>query len=228
MRPTIVLFDVDGTLVHTGGAGRRALARAFGDVCGREDALAGVRLGGMTDRLILRAGLRAIEHPFDEAVVRAVLDAYLIHLPEEVARSEGYRVLPGCEDAVGVLARRPGFALGLGTGNIRRGAHIKLSRGGLDRLFGFGGFGCDHEDRAELLLAGVRRGAEHLGVERAACRVVVVGDTPRDVAAAKAIGAESVCVATGGYGAEDLRAAGATAVFPNLTTPGALHAITKA
>ncbi|MFW5926129.1 MAG: HAD family hydrolase, partial [Myxococcota bacterium] len=225
MRPTVVLFDVDGTLVVTGGAGRRALARAFGEVCGREDAMKGVELGGMTDRLILRAGLEALGRAFDERTAEALIEAYLGHLPDEVARSNGYRVLPGCRDAIAALARRPGYALGLGTGNVRRGAEIKLSRGGLDASFTFGGFGCDHEDRVELLRAGARRGAEQLGVERGACRVVVVGDTPRDVTAARGIGAECVCVETGGSAAAELLDLGATAAFPDLSAPGALEAI---
>lgn len=225
MRPTVVLFDVDGTLVHTGGAGRRALALAFGEIFGRSDALEGVELGGMTDPLILRAGFEAVGASFDSARVDRVLEAYLRVLPAEVAASPGYRVLPGVAEAVHRLARRVGFAVGLGTGNVRRGAEIKLSRGGLASAFAFGGFGCDHEDRAELLRAGALRGAERLGRRLEECRVVAVGDTPRDVEAARAIGAECVCVATGGFTRAELVTAGADAAFEDLTAPGALEAI---
>lgn len=223
MRPTIILFDVDGTLVLTGGAGRRALARAFQEVCGRADALDGIRLGGMTDRLIVRDGLRAIDHPHDPALVDRVLEAYVGHLPELVLASERYRVLPGVFATVRAVVERAAagapMAVGLGTGNLRRGARIKLSRGGLDAYFPFGGFGCDHEDRAELLRAGVRRGAARLGVTPGSCRVVIVGDTPRDVHAARAIGAECVCVGTGDFPRDALLQHGATAAFDDLTDP---------
>jgi phosphoglycolate phosphatase len=229
VRPTVILFDVDGTLVLTGGAGRRALARAFGEVCDRTDALDGVRLGGMTDRLIVRRGLEAIGHPHDPAVVDAVLEAYVGHLPDLVAASERYRVLPGVRATVDrVLERATAgahIAVGLGTGNLRRGALIKLSRAGLDALFPFGGFGCDHEDRAELLRAGVRRGAQRLGVAPEACRVVVVGDTPRDVQAARAIGAECVCVGTGDFAPDALLESGAHVAFATLADEGAVSAI---
>jgi phosphoglycolate phosphatase len=229
VRPTVVLFDVDGTLVITGGAGRRALSRAFEQVCGRGDAIAALRLGGMTDQLIVREGLRAIGRPVEPDLVDRVTEAYLAHLPELVAASEGYRVLPGVRTVVDALMERVDqgtpLAVGLGTGNVRKGALIKLARGGLDAHFPFGGFGCDHEDRAEVLRAGEARGAERLGVPVEACRVVVVGDTPRDIHAARAIGAECVCVATGGFGATDLLGHGATAAVADLTDPAALQAI---
>jgi phosphoglycolate phosphatase len=229
VRGTVILFDVDGTLVLTGGAGRRALSRAFDEVCGSRDALAGVRLGGMTDRLIVREGLRAIGWAHDPRLVDRVLETYLTHLPEEVARSSNYRVLPGVHAVVDAVAEASSggapLALGLGTGNMRRGAEIKLERGGLGAAFPFGGFGCDHEDRAELLRAGVTRGAKHLGEPADRCRVVVVGDTPRDVHAARAIGAECVCVGTGGFEPDELLRLGATAAFADLTDPVAVRAI---
>jgi phosphoglycolate phosphatase-like HAD superfamily hydrolase len=102
---------------------------------------------------------------------------------------------------------------------------MKLTRLGLYHRFAFGGFGCDHEDRPRLLHAGAARGAAHLGASLGACRLVVIGDTPRDVAAARAIGAESVAVATSAFTVEALRAAGASAVFSDLTHEGVLEAV---
>lgn len=216
-RGTVLLFDLDGTLVLTGGAGRRAMEQAFAVVCGAHDVLATFSFGGMTDQLIVRTALRGIGQPDDADTVQRVLDAYLERLPDEVARSPQYRVLPGVLPLVESLFGRAGIALGLGTGNIRQGAMTKLARGGLDRFFGFGGFGCDHEDRALLLRTGAERGAEALGLPLEACRVVVIGDTPRDVAAALELGARCVGVGTGGHAPRELLSLGADIAFPDLT-----------
>jgi phosphoglycolate phosphatase-like HAD superfamily hydrolase len=129
-------------------------------------------------------------------------------------------VLPGVPEILARLKERGGCAVGLGTGNIRRGAEIKLARGGLHQHFAFGGFGCDHEDRAELLRIGAERGAARLGRPRAACRVVVSGDTVRDVQAALAIGAACIGVGTGGIALAELLQAGATAVCADLRSAG--------
>jgi phosphoglycolate phosphatase-like HAD superfamily hydrolase len=120
---------------------------------------------------------------------------------------------------------RAGAALGLGTGNIRAGARAKLERVGLFERFAFGGFGDDSENRTELLRVGAERGARALDVSLSECRVVVIGDTPRDVAAAHGIGALCVAVATGGSTAAELVASAADHVFDNLAQPGALAAI---
>lgn len=224
MRPTVVLFDIDGTLVVTGGAGRRAMASAFDELYRRPDALDGVPLGGMTDFSIVRRGLENVGATADVDAIEQLLAHYLEHLPAEIAASAGYRVMPGVHDAV-ELALAEGFAVGLGTGNVRRGATIKLSRGGLDGAFAFGGFGCDHEDRVELLRAGLRRGAENLGVHEDACRLVVIGDTHRDVAAAMALGAECIGVGTGGVAPARLLELGARSAFDDLTCRGVREAI---
>ena len=225
VRPTILLFDVDGTLLLTGGAGYRALVRAFDAVTGRPDALDGMRFGGLTDRLIVRRGLEAIGRAYDEAVYEALIQLYLGHLEEEVPRAPNYRVMPGAPEVLDAVARWPGVAVGLGTGNVRRGAEIKLRRAALDRHFGFGGFGCDHEDRRELLRVGLRRGASRLGADPEHCPVVVIGDTPRDVWAAREIGAECVAVTTGSFGRAELEREGATAIFDTLADAGVLEAI---
>jgi phosphoglycolate phosphatase-like HAD superfamily hydrolase len=224
VRATVVLFDVDGTLVSCGGAGRRALTAAFRELHGRDDVF-GFSFGGLTDRAIVRAGLVAGAMEADDAAIDRVIERYLVFLPALVAASPEYRVLPGVTGLLDALGARPGLAIGLGTGNVRRGAFTKLGRGGLGARFAFGGFGCDHEDRAELLAAGARRGAEALGWPRAECRVVVIGDTPRDVAAAHAIGAECVAVATGGCSEDELAEAGAECVVASLADGRAVDAV---
>ena len=225
MRPTVLLFDIDGTLLSSGGAGRRAIERAFGERYGRTDAFAKLSFAGMTDRAIARAGLTEIGHSSDEREIDEALDHYVRVLEEEVARADRYKIHAGMLEALDAAFARANTAVGLGTGNIRRGATVKLARVSLHERFAFGGFGCDHEDRAELIRVGAQRGAGALGVPLAECRVVVIGDTPKDVAAAQAIGAESIAVATGTYKVEQLMPTGATWVFPDLAAPGAQAAL---
>jgi phosphoglycolate phosphatase len=221
--PTVLLFDIDGTLMDTGGAGRRSVERAFAARHGRRDACAALQFGGMTDRAIARAGLTAIGvDPTPEAIA-AVLAAYLEALASEILASRA-RVHAGIEAALDA-AVAAGAAVGLGTGNLEDGARIKLGRVGLAHRFAFGGFGSDHEGRGDLLRTGAERGALALGVPLAQCRVVVIGDTPRDVAAAQAIGAECLAVATGSFAAAELCAHGPTWVFRDLCADGALQAL---
>jgi phosphoglycolate phosphatase-like HAD superfamily hydrolase len=222
MRPAILLFDLDGTLITTGGAGKRAIERAFERVHGRADAC-GFSLAGMTDRAILRRGLESIGEKATDGAIDRLIDIYLGALVGEVAAVEKdrYRIHPGVERAI-EACKAKGFAVGLGTGNLREAARIKLERVDLFRHFDFGGFGSDAEDRTELVRIGAQRGAARLGRPLGECRVVVVGDTPKDVAAARGIGAECVCVATGGFATADLSARGATHVFEDLAARGAL------
>jgi len=213
---TVLLFDIDGTLLSTGGAGRRAMAGAFASLHGKDDVFEGTSFGGMTDRAIARLGLQAVAKEVTDAEIDRALDAYLTLLEAELAKADGYRVLPGVMTLLESLHGVPDVAIGLGTGNVRRGAYAKLARGGIDGVFSFGGFGCDAEDRTELLRAGARRGAEALGATVDTCRVVVIGDTPKDVAAAKGIGARCIGVGTGGYTTTDLTSCGAFCAFPTL------------
>jgi len=225
MRPTVLLFDIDGTLLDTGGAGRRAVDRAFQELHGRPEACRGFSFDGMTDRGIVRLGLQAIGEPVDDEAIDALLARYVACLEESVRQTpdDRYRVHAGMREAIDA-AHSERMAVGLGTGNIREGARVKLNRVGLFEKFTFGGFGDDHELRPELIRKGAERGAQQLGVQLSAARVVVIGDTPKDVAAAQAIGAESIGVATGGYTSEQLRASGATRVFESLADPDALDA----
>jgi len=225
MRPTVLLFDIDGTLVTTGGAGRRAMRRGLTAVSGHPNPV-DFPLDGMTDRSIVRLALVAAGvEPTAEAMDR-VLDEYLIALAEEIPQvpRERYRVFAGVREAVehGLLR---GAAVGLGTGNIRAGAKLKLSHVGLYDYFNFGGFGCDAEVRVDLIRIGAERGAAALGVPLAEARVVVIGDTPKDVAAAHGIGASCIGVGTGSFSAQALLDAGADAAFDDLTDARALAAL---
>jgi phosphoglycolate phosphatase len=212
----LYLFDIDGPLIGGDGAGRRAFERACQEVLGVVSALAGLRLDGMTDPLILdhvfATHLQRAARPAETA---AVLETYLRHLEPEVAHS-AYRVHEGVHEVLALLEGR-GAAIGLATGNLREGARIKLSRGGLWQRFPFGGFGSDASDRAELVRVGIARGQARLGnPELRRDQIVVIGDTPRDVSAAHAAGAFAVAIATGSHPEDELRACGADAVHPTL------------
>jgi phosphoglycolate phosphatase len=225
VRPSVLLFDIDGTLVSMGGAGRRALARTFDELLGLPSLYDGFEFAGMTDPAIVRHGLGVAGVPVDAATVERFLAAYLVHLAAEVRDATNCRVHPGVDVVLDAAASHRDVAIGLGTGNLREGARLKLERMGLHHRFAFGGFGCDHEERPRILGVGAERGAARLGRTPSTCRVVVIGDTPRDVAAAHAIGAECVAVATSAFPVDALRAAGADWAFPDLTAAGVLEAV---
>ena len=224
MKPTVLLFDVDGTLVTTCGAGRRAIERAFELRHGTKE-IVNFSFGGMTDKAIVRDALTALGQSFAteadlDLAINEMLRFYLEVLVEEVARTP-IRVHDGMLRAMDMAEARADVAMGLGTGNIRKGAEIKLGCVGIFHRFSFGGFGDDSIDRPTLLMAGARRGARKLGLPIEDCRIVVIGDTPRDVSAAKAIGAESIAVATGMHDIAELKQCDPTAAFANLADPRA-------
>jgi len=178
-------------------------------------------------------GLEIALHPHYGTMVETpeeidrVLTAYVEILEDEVRRADSarYYLHRGMESALDRAAAHREVALGLGTGNIQEGARVKLQRVGVYDRFRFGGFGSDHEERVELIRRGAERGAALLGTTPADCRVVIIGDTPKDVAAAKGIGAECVGVGTGSFTPEQLLAAGANAAFKDLGEPGAIEAV---
>ena len=225
MQPLVLLFDIDGTLISTGGAGNRAIVAAFAELYGRPDATAHFKFGGMTDRAIAREGLRTIGKPDSSADIEALLAAYVRALQIELTTTVGHRVHQGILPALLAAETRADCAIGLGTGNVREGARAKLLPVSLHHRFSFGGFGCDHEDRAELIKVGQARGAEKLGRAVSDVRTVVIGDTPKDITAAHANGAFALAVATGGFTESELRACGADLAVADLSVAGALAAL---
>jgi phosphoglycolate phosphatase len=224
VRPTVLLYDIDGTLISSSGAGRAALVRAFERRFGAGEFL-GFRFDGMTDPAIIELGLRAAGIVEGELAAEstAMLAAYLGTLEEACTAAE-FRVHAGIEASL-ALAARPEVAVGLGTGNVARGARLKLERVALHHRFAFGGYGDDSGDRPTLLRIGAARGAARLGRALEDCRVVVIGDTPKDIAAARAIGADCIAVATGSFSVTELRAHAPTLAVPDLTAPGAAEAL---
>jgi phosphoglycolate phosphatase-like HAD superfamily hydrolase len=204
-----VLFDIDGTLLVTGGAGAVAWQRAFEELHGIEADIAEHTDAGMTDPEIAAIVFRAVIGREGSREERAkAIGCYLKHLPDAVAESEGYRVMPGIEELLPRLIE-DGMLLGLVTGNVEAAAHVKLARGRLNRFFSFGGYGSDSADRTEVTRAALSRGALVSGGTLGDGACIAVGDTPRDVKAGHGARIEVVGVATGSYSVEQLREAGA-------------------
>jgi phosphoglycolate phosphatase-like HAD superfamily hydrolase len=217
------LFDIDGTLVDTGGAGMRALQEAAVECFGAEGPP--LDLAGSTDLGVL-AGILAhfdLEHVADEE--ERFFASYLQRLEWNLAHG-GYsgRVLPGAIDLLEKLEQREDVALGLLTGNIAAGAGAKMRHYGLARHFRFGAYGCDHADRNLLGPVALERAAQHAGRTFSPDETLVIGDTPKDVACAKAMGARCLAVATGKFSAEQLRACAADMVVSGLDDPAILPA----
>ena len=211
-----VLFDIDGTLITTGGAGAVAWRRAFEELHGKPLDIREVTESGMTDPEVGRVALRNIlgRDP-DRRELATAMAHYLRHLSDAIDQSDGYRVMPGIEDLVERLVD-DGHLLGLTTGNIEAAAHIKLARAGLNRFFSFGGYGSDSKERAELTRCALERGRLVSGGVLSEGSSISVGDTPRDVAAGHGAGIEVVGVATGNFTVEQLREAGADHVVPTV------------
>jgi phosphoglycolate phosphatase-like HAD superfamily hydrolase len=221
----VLLFDIDGTLVTAGGAGRRALERAASAVYGPAaiEALGQLRFDGMTDMLILRETCGRLGRSFEAAECTRIFATYVDVLAEELPRGR-YLVHDGVPDLL-VALPRAGALLGLGTGNVRGGAMAKLAHGGLHHHFDFGGFGEDGESREEILRAALGRAAQIAGAPVSPADAIVIGDTPRDVEAARAIGCGAIGVATGRFDRASLLAAGAHRVFATLADPGAMEVL---
>jgi phosphoglycolate phosphatase-like HAD superfamily hydrolase len=200
----IILFDIDGTLIHSGRAGVRGLNAAFLSLYGVGGALEGVALAGRTDRAIVSDVLRAIGREPTAEAITTLREAYLDHLAIELTKPvPGSGVLPGVSGVLDALEARGDVAVGLLTGNFQRGAAIKLGHFQLWSRFGFGAFGDDHVDRRDLVPIAMAD-AGRVGATVPASRVVVIGDTPADVDCARAHGALAVAVATGPFSRAEL------------------------
>jgi phosphoglycolate phosphatase-like HAD superfamily hydrolase len=211
-----VLFDIDGTLLVTGGAGGNAWQRAFRELHGVDANVAEHTDAGMTDPEIAAIVFREVIGREGSQEERAkAIAAYLRHLPDTVAESPGYRVMPGVAALLDRLIDG-GALLGLVTGNIEAAAHIKLSRAGLNRFFSFGGYGSDSADRVEVTRQALRRGELVSGGSLDGGGCVAVGDTPRDVSAGHGAELKVVGVATGSYTVDELREAGADWALPTV------------
>lgn len=222
-----LLFDIDGTLIDSGGAGSRALTTAFEEMFSVPDAFHDISMAGKTDPQIVREGL--IRHGIDSSngVVPGFFDLYVRHLRTNLWSGSGH-LKPGVYDALKALAGHRDFVLGLLTGNIESGALIKLSHFGIVSYFSIGAFGSDSEDRNKLLPLALERLRREQALSLDFRDCIVIGDTPRDVECARPYGAYALAVATGPYTREELVAAGADTVFDDLSDTGRLLSVLAA
>ena len=225
----LVLFDIDGTILRSAGAGRRAITAALAEEIGPTAGLERVRFDGKTDPQIVVELLEAAGHagPHSEARVQALCARYVALLEDELASTAGMRLLPGFPAILDRLEETTGVVLGLLTGNLARGAALKLSAVGVNpNRFRVGAFGSDSGHRPDLPAIATRRAAPMFGRVPTGAEVVIIGDTPADVTCGRGVGARALAVATGSYGLAELEACGAYAVFPDLAdTDAALAAI---
>ena len=219
----LLLFDIDQTLINTGGAGLRALDRACFQLFGIPNAMQGIAPHGRTDPAIAREilGVRLRRDVAEtNGEISSILEAYLSFLKDEVQVSPKYRVLPGIVSLLDRIVSNKNVMLGLATGNIEPGARIKLDRGRLNPYFAFGGFGSDSEDRAELVRKAAAKAAARVSGQISPSDVFVIGDTPLDIDAGHRAGFKTVGVGTGSYSIEQLLDSGATFAIPDFEQGG--------
>jgi phosphoglycolate phosphatase len=220
----LVLFDIDGTLLLSGGAGVRAMGLAFETVFGVSNAFEGIQVAGHTDSyLVSRALERAGIDNTPDAHAR-FRETYLALLPAEIQKpGTGRRgLMPGIKALLDHLAADGAVCRALLTGNYEPAAHVKLSHFGVGEHFSWGAFGEDSHDRNELARLAIARARER-GIPGDACaNAIVIGDTPHDIACARAINARAIAVATGGFSIEQLREGCADAVFADLSDTAAV------
>jgi phosphoglycolate phosphatase len=216
--PTLILFDIDGTLVLTGGAGGRSMSLAFEEVFGVRDAFRSISMAGRTDAWIVADAAAAHGISSDSPDLARFRSAYLRFLTTELHQPGSGRkgLMPGVRELLDSLAARDDMYLALLTGNYEDGARLKLEYFDLWRYFSCGAFGDDAPQRNGLVSKAVSRVAASGGPLFTNADAVVIGDTPLDVACASYCGARSLAVATGSHSVEQLREAGADAVLPDL------------
>ncbi len=216
----LVLFDIDGTLLWTDGAGRSAIGTALLAEMGTTGPIENFRFDGKTDPQIIRELLRASGNPHAESAahVQAVCDRYVEMLEGELASGKRVpHVFPGVWELLDLIERRDDAVLGLLTGNIAAGARLKLASVGMEfDRFRVGAFGSDAAERGELPAIAAARAAELVGEISTGEEIVIIGDTPADVTCGAEVGARAIAVATGSYRVDELDAAGAYAVFEDL------------
>lgn len=218
----LLLFDIDGTLLDTGGSGGAALLDAVEEMFGvSRDILRPLELAGATDGGVIQGLFDQVSHPLHQESVKDYFECYLRHLERRLHSSEFTgRTLPGVFELMQTLLQKGQADIGLLTGNIRRGAELKLKRFDLQPFFREGGFGDDAVDRNLLGPIAIQRMSEVTGNSYTHDEVIVIGDTPKDIACAKACGARCLAVGTGHFSSQQLQPYQAWKTLDNLADTG--------
>jgi phosphoglycolate phosphatase len=215
------LFDIDGTLLNSGGAGQAAMEAALDKMFGANDAVHGISTAGRTDRAIVTDLFEFFQIAYSDEVWERFVETYLAELPAQLA-GRGGLVLPGVAEILKSLHAREDVLLGLLTGNFAQGAKAKLAHFELDHYFLFGGYGDEHHHRDDVAREAVHILQEHHPDPFEPDEVWVIGDTPADVQCGRAIGAKVIAVGTGLYSLADLEAAQPDYLFPDFSEPSAV------
>jgi phosphoglycolate phosphatase-like HAD superfamily hydrolase len=216
LKTKLILFDIDGTLITSGGAGEYSLKLAVKDFFGVEDDLKGVEIAGRTDTGIVRRVFERHGREITPESQAAFFDRYLHHLARELSLRKGL-LLPGIVELLNALKPRPHLAVALLTGNLARGAQIKLIHYGIWEFFEFGAYADDNADRNQLGRYAQARALEKHGVEFPAEDTYVIGDTPHDIDCGRAFGAKTVAIATGNFTRGQLAAHNPDFLFDDLS-----------
>lgn len=211
-----VLFDIDGTLIDPGGAGRRSLSKAFCQMFSIRDAFAGIAMAGKTDIQIIREGLSVHRLSSCDGVLASIVSQYITNLRILIHNKRNH-IKPGVVELLSALKTTDSYCLGLLTGNIKQGAQIKLGAFHLNKYFPIGAFGDDSEDRNGLLPIAVEKLREMKNIDFPYSDCIVIGDTPMDVQCSKPFGAISIVVSTGPFSYESLLETDADYVLRDLT-----------
>lgn len=219
----VVLFDIDGTLLHSGGAGRMAMIQAFQELYGISNGFEGISMAGKTDPAIVKSALEKHHLQVNDQAVQKFKSRYFVLLSEKIVTElPEKRIYPGVQELLEKLHQHSGVRLGLLTGNWIEGAKIKLKHFGFDSYFAFGAYGSDSMDRNELLPVALRRCNECLNHSIAPDDTIVIGDTPNDIRCAKVHQAKALGVATGDFSVTELLRQGADWAVQDFSDPDAI------
>jgi len=201
----LLLFDIDGTLISSGGAATKAVNRAFEKIYGVRNAMEGIRADGKTDPLILREMFNSVfKRDSSEGEADNIYREYIGFLSEELVNAKNFTVMIGIPELLSFFSERSDIKLGIATGNIEQGAWIKLRHSGLDSYFNFGAFGSDSEQREMIIRIAIERGERLYNERKGYEKVIVIGDTPQDIIHGRLAGAEVLAVSTGSYSKVEL------------------------
>jgi phosphoglycolate phosphatase-like HAD superfamily hydrolase len=215
---SLVIFDIDGTLLLTGGSGARAFNLVFEELFGVTEAFEGISAHGKTDHGLIQEMMHnKLQRPSSSDEFKQIHTRYIEEFSKDILESPGFHLLPGVKKLLSELAALPNVLLGIESGNFEETGMMKLKRGGIDHLFSFGGYCREAEARADFLGRAIRRGEDILSAKsKSPTGVFVIGDSAQDIEAGKAHKATTVGVATGRLSVEQLLELGADYAFPNL------------
>jgi len=201
----MLLFDIDGTLLLTGGAGKIAFEKAFEELFSVRQAWGNVRPDGKTDPVIIEEiVVNSLKRPLKDSEYKQLCLRYLLHFENELKIIERFQLMPGVIPLLNRLTLSPNYVLGIATGNFEQAAHLKLKRGELSHFFCFGGYGSDSHNRRELTRIAVQRGLDFVREPLDEKNIFIIGDTVHDIEAGKTVGAQVIAVATGSTSKEEL------------------------